>query len=141
MAKRIALLLSVVVSVYVVFALSRAVALLRFDNPLVKTLGASVVLLTVLGAYLVFRELRFGFKTAELGRVINEIDLPTKSMESEELDAYLVAAIERAEAHPENWAHWYCVALGYHLHTDRKLARESMRYAVELYEDERKSHK
>jgi len=134
MAKRIALLLSVVVSVYVFFALSRAAALLRFDNPLVKTLGVSVVLLTVLGAYLVFRELRFGFKTAELGRVINERELPTKSMDTDELDAYLVKAIERAEAEPENWTNWYCVALGYHVHTDRKLARDSMRYAVELYE-------
>jgi hypothetical protein len=57
-------------------------------------------------------------------------------MDAEELDAYLVKAIERAQANPENWTVWYCVALGYHLHADRKLAREAMRYAVDLYGQE-----
>ena len=134
MAKRIALALAAVVSAYVFFAASRGLMLVQNDNGPVKLLGVAILSLTFVGAFLVYRELRFGFKTAELGRVISEVELPTRSMEQEALDAYLVQAIERAQAEPENWSVWYCVALGYHLHADRKLAREAMRYAVELYE-------
>lgn len=134
MAKKIALLLAAVVAAYVGFAASRGIVLIQNDNGPVKVLGIAILALTSIGAYLVYRELRFGFKTAELGRVINEVELPTKSMDAEALDAYLLQAIENAQADPDNWTVWYCVALGYHLHTDRKIARESMRYAVELYE-------
>jgi hypothetical protein len=134
MAKRIALGLSAVLGVYVFFAASRGFVLLKSNSGPVQVLGLAIIALTGLGAYLVYRELRFGFKTAELGRVIDEVELPTRSMDSEALDSYLELAIEKAQAQPQEWTVWYCVALGYHLHSDRKLARESMRYAVELYE-------
>jgi len=134
MAKRIALALSCVLGVYVFFAASRGIVLLKTGNGPVQLLGVSILALTFLGAYLVYRELRFGFKTAELGRVINEVELPTKGMDTDALDTYLEQAIKKAQAQPEDWTVWYCVALGYHLQTDRKLARESMRYAIELYE-------
>ena len=134
MAKRIALALAAVVAAYVGFAASRGVVLIQNENLPVKVLGLAILALTFIGAFLVYRELRFGFKTAEMGRVIDEVELPARSMDADALDAYLVQAIELAQAQPGNWKVWYCVALGYHLHTDRKLARESMRHAVELYE-------
>ena len=136
MAKRIALALAVVVAAYVGFAASRGLVLLRNDNVPVKILGLAILSLTFIGAYLVFREVRFGFKTAQLGRIIDEAALPSRSMDTEALDAYLIQAIAKAQDQPEEWSVWYCVALGYHLHTDRKLARESMRYAVDLYDKE-----
>lgn len=134
MAKRIALALSCVLGVYVLFAASRGIVLIKTGNGPVQVLGLAIIALTLLGAYLVYRELRFGFKTAELGRAIDEVELPTKSMDTDALDTYLEQAIKSAQAEPENWTVWYCVALGYHLQTDRKLAREAMRYAIELYE-------
>jgi len=134
MAKRIALALAAVVAAYVGFAASRGVVLIQNENLPVKVLGLAILALRFIGAFLVYRELRFGFKTAEMGRVIDDVELPARSMDADALDAYLVQAIERAQAQPGNWKVWYCVALGYHLHTDRKLARESMRHAVELYE-------
>ena len=134
MAKKFALGLTGVLAVYVFFAVSRGFVLLQNDNGPVKVLGVAIIALTGIGAYLVYRELRFGFKTAELGRTIDEVELPTRGMDSDALDSYLEQAIKNAQAQPDNWTVWYCVALGYHLQTDRKLARESMRYAVELYE-------
>jgi len=136
MAKKIALALSVVVAAYVGFAASRGLVLLRNDNVPVKVLGLAILSMTFVGGFLVFREVRFGFKTARLGRTIDEAELPSRSMDTEELDAYLIQAIAKAQEQPEEWRVWYCVALGYHLHTDRKLARESMRYAVELFDKE-----
>jgi len=139
MAKKIALGLAGVLGVYVFFAASRGVALIRTGNGPVQILGIAILALTGLGAYLVYRELRFGFKTAELGRNIAEVELPTRDLDSEALDSYLEHAMERAQVEPENWEVWYCIALGYHLHTDRKLARESMRYAVQLYQKSSKN--
>jgi hypothetical protein len=128
-----------VLAVYVGFAASRGVVLIQNGTTPVQILGFAILAITLLGAYLVYRELRFGFKTAQLGRVINEVELPTKSMDSDALDSYLLQAIDKARDEPENWTAWYCVALGYHLHSDRKLARESMSYAVALYDKAQKS--
>jgi hypothetical protein len=139
MAKKIALGLAGVLAVYVFFAASRGVVLIRTGNGPVQILGIAILALTGLGAYLVYRELRFGFKTAELGRNIAEVELPTRDLDSEALDSYLEHAMERAQVEPENWEVWYGIALGYHLHTDRKLARESMRYAVQLYQKSSKN--
>ena len=133
MARRIALGLAALVAVYLCFATSRAVVLLRSGDGAVQVLGVAIIMIVVLGGYLVFRELRFGFKAAHLSKIVNDEVLPTRAMEEAELDAYLQSAVARAEAEPENWTAWYCVALGYHLHEDRKMARAAMRHAVDLH--------
>lgn len=136
MAKRIAFILTAVLAVYLGFAFSRGIDLLNTEESPVKLLGLCVLVLPLLGAWLVFREVRFGFKSSRMGELVAQELLPTREIKprSIEADAFLAGAVERAKDAQDDWENWFCVALGYDLVGERKLARESMQYAVELFE-------
>ena len=136
MAKRIAFILTAVLGVYLGFAFSRGIDLLKTDDTSVKLLGLCVLVLPLLGGWLVFREVRFGFKSTQMGQLVSDELLPPREIKprSSEADQYLDIAVSRAKDVQDNWQNWFCVALGYDLVGERKLARESMQYAVELFE-------
>ena len=89
----------------------------------------------MLGGWLVIREVRFGFKSAQMGQQVSEDLLPAREIKprSEQADEYLEGAVARTKDAQDVWQNWFCVALGYDLVGERKLARESIQYAVELY--------
>ena len=134
MAKRIAFILTAVLLVYLGFAFSRGLDLLKTDSGAVKLLGLCVLVLPVLGGWLIVREIRFGFKSSSMGQQISEDLLPSREIKprTPEAEAYLVTAVERTKQAQDSWQNWFCVALGYDLVGERKLARESMQHAVEL---------
>lgn len=134
MARRIALILAAVLSVYLFFAASRGIDLIRTDDPAVQALGVAVLILPILGAFLVIREIRFGKLSYQMGQVIDEAYLPSADIAADQKNANLVAAIDRAKEDMDNWQAWYSVALAYDLMNERKLAREAMRYSVELFQ-------
>lgn len=134
MARRIALILAAVLSVYLFFAASRGIDLIRTDDPAVQALGVAVLILPILGAFLVIREIRFGKLSYQMGQVIDEAYLPAADIAADQKNANLVAAIDRAKEDMDNWKAWYSVALAYELMNERKLAREAMRYSVELFQ-------
>lgn len=134
MARRISLILAAVLSVYLFFAASRGIDLIRTDDPAVQALGVAVLILPILGAFLVIREIRFGKLSYQMGQVIDEAYLPAADIAADQKNANLVAAIDRAKEDMDNWQAWYSVALAYELMNERKLAREAMRYSVELFQ-------
>ena len=136
MAKRIAFVLTAVLAVYLAFAFSRGIDLLNTDSNAVKLLGLCVLILPIIGGWLVFREVKFGFTSTRMGEQIPDERLPSRKIKprSNEADKYLEVAIELAKDAQEDWQNWFCVAIGYDLVGERKLARESMQYAVELFE-------
>jgi polyhydroxyalkanoate synthesis regulator phasin len=134
MAKRVALILSGILGVYLVFAAWRGFDLLLVDDPAVRTLGVSVLVLPLLGVILVVREIKFGKLSYEMGQEISESLLPKKDFTEEEKRDFLDQAIERAKNGMDNWANWYSVALAYDVLNERKLAREAMQHSVELYQ-------
>jgi len=136
MAKRIAFILTAVLLVYLGFAFSRGLDLLKTDTDAVKLLGLCVLVLPVLGGWLIVREIRFGFKSTNMGQQIHEDLLPSREIKprSPRADEYLESAVARTKDAQDVWQNWFCVALGYDLVGERKLARESMQYAVELFE-------
>jgi hypothetical protein len=135
MAKRIAFILAAVLAVYLGFAFSRGIDLLKTDNSSVKLLGLCVLVLPLLGGWLVIREVRFGFKSSNMGQQITEGLLPSQEIKprSPEADTYLESAVARTKDAQDDWQNWFCVAIGYDLVGERKLARESMQYALELF--------
>jgi len=135
MAKRIAFILTAILFVYLGFAFSRGIDLLKTDNGAVKLLGFCVLILPLLGGWLVIREVRFGFKSSQMGNQVSDVLLPPREIKprSPEADEYLDAAVARTKDAQGVWQNWFCVALGYDLVGERKLARESMQYSVELY--------
>ena len=134
MAKRVALILSGILAVYLVFAAWRGFDLLLVDDPAVRALGVSVLVLPLLGVILVVREIKFGKLSYEMGQEISEHLLPKKDFTEEEKRNFLDQAIERAKNGMDNWANWYSVALAYDVLNERKLAREAMQHSVQLYQ-------
>lgn len=135
MAKRIALILASILGVYMVFAAMRGLDLLKSDDPAVKGLGIAVLVLPLLGIILVFREIRFGKLSYEMGQTISEEHLPLKEATEEQRKEFLENSIAKAKADMDNWQAWYAVALGYDLLHERKFARDAMQYSVELYQN------
>lgn len=135
MAKRISLILTAILLVYLGFTVLRGLDFLSVDDPAVQALGIAVLILPILGAILIYREIKFGKLSYLMGQTISDNYLPTNDLTDEQKRDYLDLAIERAKSQMGNWQAWYSVALAYDLLKERKLAREAMKYSVELYQD------
>jgi Zn-dependent protease with chaperone function len=119
----------------------RGVLLLATGDPGPMALGLVVLAFPVVGAWLTWRELRFGQATERLAdRLAAEgglpvDDLPRRPSGRAEPDAALarfdIAAAEAA-ASPQDWRAWYRVGLAYDDAGDRRRARGAMREAVRL---------
>ena len=134
MAKRIAFALGVILAVYMVFSAMRGIDLIQSGDVAAQLMGLAVIVVPLVGGYLIYREIRFGYATSRLGNAVDETLLPTHGMSDDERNSYLESALERGRAHEDSWSAWYCIALGYDLNSDRKSARESMRHAISLFE-------
>jgi hypothetical protein len=138
-AKRAAVVLAVVFVVYAVLLGWRGVLLIGTDDPVAVVLGIAVLVIPVLGAYLVWRELQFGRRTEVLARELEAVgglpvdDLPRRP--SGRIDrAAADAAFEKykteAEAAPEDWRVWFRLSTAYDAAGDRRRARATMRTAI-----------
>lgn len=134
MAKRISLALTAILLVYLVFTVLRGLDFLAVDDPAVKALGVAVLVLPVLGGILIFREIKFGKLSFNMGQSIDEQYLPTTELTEDEKREFLDTAIARAKEQMDSWQAWYSVALAYDLLKERKLARQAMQYSVELFQ-------
>jgi hypothetical protein len=140
--RAISLLLAAAVAIYAGFALWRGWFLLLTGDPALIVFGIAIAVLPVLGAWMLYRELKFGWQMQAMGRQLAaeggllRDDLPKTPSGRAQLDA----ADERfaelsaaAEAEPDNWRVWFRLALGYDESRDRKRARRTMRKAVDIY--------
>ncbi|MEU4601633.1 hypothetical protein AB0F43_01515 [Kribbella sp. NPDC023972] len=137
--KRTAVVLAVVFGVYAVLLGWRGVLLIGTGDPVAVGLGIAVLVIPVLGAYLVWRELQFGRRTEVLARELEAVgglpvdDLPRRP--SGRIDrAAADAAFEKykaeAEAAPEDWQVWFRLSTAYDAAGDRRRARATMRTAI-----------
>lgn len=139
--RAIAWVLALAVGIYLVFVALRSWALIASGDPVPIMLGVAVMVLPLVGAWAVFRELRFGMKSQALGEELGREgglpvdDLPRtpsdridKSAADLRFDEYR-AAVEMA---PNDWRCWYRLAIGYDDARDRRRAREAMRRAISL---------
>lgn len=108
--------------VYAGFVLWRGWDFLASGEPAAVGLGLAVLILPVLAAWLVWREVRFGFRMQELGERVQVVD--ERPMEQ---------LIEDAESDPDDWLTWYWVGVGYLDAGDKKQARGALDYAWEAY--------
>lgn len=127
---------------YLIVTFDRARILLMDPQPVAKGIGLAYLVLPVVGAWALVRELSFG---ARLERMARELDaegglpedtLPrtaggriVRTAADAEFDQYRT----EAEAAPEDWRSWYRLGLAYDASGDRKQARSSMRRAISLY--------
>lgn len=141
-AKAGAWILAGAVAVYLVFTAARAWALISSGDPVPIALGISVIVIPLIGAWMLWRELRFGMQTQALGRELAAegglpVDdlprTPSGRIDKDAADARFPIYQAQVEAAPGDWRAWYRLAIGYDDARDRKRARAAMREAIRLH--------
>ncbi len=120
-AKRIALVMAGAFAVYAVLVAWRGWDFIASGEPAAVGLGLAVLLLPLLAGWLVWREVRFGFRMQELGARIEVVD--ERSMDDR---------IAAAQADPDDWLAWYWVGVGYFDAGDKKQARAALDHAWDV---------
>ncbi|MFD7156981.1 hypothetical protein ACFV9C_20450 [Kribbella sp. NPDC059898] len=138
-AKQTAFLLAVVFVVYAGLIGWRGVLLIGTGEPVAIVLGVAVLVIPLLGAYLVWREIQFGRRTEVLARELEAAgglpvdDLPRRPsgrIDRAAADAAFGQYRAEAEAAPDDWRVWFRLSTAYDAAGDRRRARETMRKAI-----------
>lgn len=127
---------------YLVLTLNRAVLLLADPQLIAKAIGAAYLVLPIIGAWALVREIMFGAGLERLGRELEaEGGLPVDSLPRTPAGRIVRAAADaefpayqaETEASPDDWRSWYRLGLAYDASGDRKRARGAMRRAIALH--------
>jgi hypothetical protein len=145
-ARTVAFVLVAVLAVYLVLVGWRGLVLVQdgfsVGDPLSLLLGVAVLVFPVVGAWLVWREVRFGVDTQHLaehlaGRGALPVDDVTRRPSGRPDRQVAAAALTDAESlaadHPDDPASWYRLALAHDDSGDRRRARAAMRHAVAVW--------
>lgn len=140
--RHLAVVATFAVAVYLVLLAGRAVELLRSGEPVAVALGAGVLVLPLLGAWMLVATWRSGVQIQRLARRLeaegglpDTSDLPRRPsgrVDTAAADSWFDERRAEVEAHPDDWRGWYRLAYAYDIAGDRKRARTTMRKAVEL---------
>ena len=139
-------LLVVILVFYAVLIGAKGVAFVASGEPVAVVLGTGVLLLPAIGLGLVWREIAFGRRSAELAAALEAEgglpvdDLPRRPsgrVDRGAADAAFGLRQAEVEAAPESWQAWYRLALAYDDAGDRTRARAAVRRAIELYDGHR----
>jgi cytochrome c-type biogenesis protein CcmH/NrfG len=141
--RTVAFLITAALAVYFVLLGGRAVVLLGTGDPVGIGLGVGVLLLPLIGAWIAWTNLRFGFTTERMARqldaeggLLDTSELPRRPsgrVDREAADAWFEQRRVDVEARPEDWRAWFLLAQAYDLAGDRGRARETMRQAIDLF--------
>nr|WP_217509573.1 hypothetical protein [Pseudarthrobacter sp. C4D7] len=127
---------------YLVVSFQRSILLLTDSNLTAKAIGGAYLVLPVVGAWALIRELMFGARTEQMAKVLEaEGGLPVDDLPRTPGGRIVRAAADaefekyraEAEAAPEDWRSWFRLSCAYDAAGDRKRARASMRDAVRLF--------
>lgn len=141
--KAVVALLVVILVFYAVLIGGKGLAFIASGEPAAVLLGIGVLVLPLLGLGLVWREIVFGRRSAELAAALEAEgglpvdDLPRRPsgrVDRGAADEAFAVRRHEVEATPESWQAWYRLALAYDDAGDRTRARSAARRAVELYD-------
>lgn len=142
MSARIAVaVMAVALVAYIVLVGQRAVLLVASGDPIGIAMGVALIVIPLIAAWALGRELWFGVRAQQLGTRLerdgalpeDEVAVrPSGRVLREEGDAVFPAYRAEAEAHPEDWRAWYRLGLAYDAAGDRRRAREAVRTAIKL---------
>lgn len=128
-------------TLYLGVTAQRGLLLLQSGHVAGILLGLGLLVLPLLGAWAMVREIIFGSRIAGLAKTLEEAgELPEDTLprhpsgrvKREAADAEFLKYQQRVEKEPENWKHWFNLSCLYDLAGDRKRARKSMRLAITL---------
>ena len=126
---------------YLVVSFQRSILLLTDSNLAAQAIGAAYLVLPVIGAWALVRELMFGARTEQMAKVLEaEGGLPVDELPRTPAGRIVRSAADaefekyKAEAAPGDWRSWFRLSCAYDAAGDRKRARASMRDAVRLFQ-------
>lgn len=115
-------------------------------EPAAIGLGVALMVFPLIGVWVLFTTLRAGLAHQRLARLAREqgmeldvSDLPTRPsgrIERDAADGLFMTVKAELEADPDNWVRWYRLARAYDFAGDRSRARETMRTAVRMQEQQ-----
>lgn len=129
-------------ALYLLLVGQRAAAMLSTGEPIAIVMGAALLVLPLVGAWALIRELRFGVAADRLGRMLDEeggmpeaeTDLtPSGRIAKTDADALITRYVAEAEATPQEWRAQYRLGVVQDAASRRKDARASIRAAIELH--------
>lgn len=139
--KTFAALTCTLLVLYLVYTADRGMSLLLSGSVAGVVLGIGMILLPVLGAWALVREILFGTRIQMMAQQLSESgDLaedhlprtPSGKVDREAATAEFESFVEAVEASPEDWKAWFNLACMYDAVGERKRARAAMRNAWSL---------
>jgi hypothetical protein len=140
-SKLVVVVMAAVLAFYLVLLGAKGIQLVGVGSPVGIGLGVGMLLMAVIGAVLVAREVRFGQASSKLAnRLAAEGGLPVDDLPRRPSGRIDRAAAEdefasyraEVEASPEDWRAWFRLALAYDAAGDRSRARAAARKAIIL---------
>ena len=140
-SKLVVVVMAAVLAFYLVLLGAKGIQLVGVGSPVGIGLGVGMLLMAVIGAVLVAREVRFGQASSTLAnRLAAEGGLPVDDLPRRPSGRIDRAAAEdefasyraEVEASPEDWRAWFRLALAYDAAGDRSRARAAARKAIIL---------
>lgn len=138
--------MTALLALYIVLVGQRAWLLVASGDPIAVAMGLALIVLPLIAAWALGRELWFGVRAQQLGRRLategglpeDEVTVrPSGRVLREDGDAVFPAYRADAEAHPDDWRAWYRLGLAYDAAGDRRRAREAVRTAIRLEKADR----
>lgn len=129
-ARTVAFALTAALLFYFFLLGERAIIMIRDGRLAFVLLGIGVLLLPIVGAWTIWRELALGINAQRLARLLSQEEL----RKTDFVDAKAIV-----EQSPEDWRAWYSLAMAYGDAGDTKNGRAAMRNAVDLESKERGS--
>lgn len=133
--------MAAMLALYIALVGHRAVLLLGSGEPVGVIMGVALIVLPILAAWALWRELSFGLRASSLGKRLEaEGALPADEVavsasgkpERDAVDALFPAYRADVEAHPDDWRAWYRLGLAYDGAGDRRRARGAVRKAIAI---------
>ncbi len=133
--------ITVALVVYLVAIARSAWLMLATGRPVGILMGAALVVLPVVAAWAIARELWFGIRAERAGRRLeSEGGLPADDVAvyasgrvvRDDADAVFPRYRDDVQQHPGDWRAWYRLGLAYDAAGDRKRARSAIRQSLKL---------
>lgn len=138
--------MAVLLALYIALVAQRAWLLLTSADPAGVALGVGLIILPVIAAWALWRELAFGIGAERLGRRLEaEGGLPSEAVTvrpsgrpvREDGEAVFPTYRDAVGEDPIDWQAWYRLGLAYDAAGDRRRARQAVREAIRRERDAR----
>jgi hypothetical protein len=137
-----ALLMAGLLALYLWAAGYQGYIMIISGQPIVVVMGVALLVLPLVGAWALWRELSFGFRSAALTRELAALgqlpvdDLPHSPSgrpDRAAADAEFPRYAAEVEADPQSWVAWFRLGLAYDASGDRRRARAAIRRSIALH--------